>query len=270
MSTEEFQLDADAIASCPFCCKAFSSESRLLTHVKAQECCMRLKRKKDDPMAMIASLVARLEQVEKVVDGLNQRINVLSQNEVILLERLRLKDEQIRKQSTSQEDTYGTSGTERIMEKTTDGTFPPHGQCVPYDRCSIAHIKTSDLAKCVKEFEISGIRRMTRMIYFSPDAPRNKSIIVTKGRSSAVYIYTDDGQWDAHSKNSALKRISRQVLNYMSAKLDDEDLQAELMELGVARAKLEQVIQDIDECINDTSGKSHRRFYDDLWSTLIT
>lgn len=256
--------DICPIAACPFCCKTFSTDSGLLAHIKTQQCSFQLKKKKkEDPLAIVSTLVKRMEHLERLVEAFSQRIEVMSRNEVILMDRL----------LNSQKEVPEAKKTHHSVtpEHTPSSAFPTQGQCVPYDRCSILHINTMDLVKCVKEYEFSGIMRMAKMIYFSPSAPKNKSIIITKGRPTSIFICTDEGHWDAHSKNSALKRLSRQVLNYMSAKLDDEDLQTEMnLAFGVPRAKLEQVISDIDECINDSTGKTHKKFYDDLWNMMMS
>ena len=256
----ETKMDAEAIAQCPFCCKGFMSDKFLLEHVKTNSCKARVAKKKD-LSGTVTALLSRVDRLENVIVTLEKRIDAMARNEVILLDRIRAtKATEIPKEDDQ------TTEVQQNVE------FPPNGtSSIPYDRCSISHIATAELAKCVREYEYSGIRRMTKLIYFNQVAPKNKSIIVTKGRSMTVYICTEDGQWDLHSKASALKRICRQVLCYMSAKLDDEDFQIDLKQLyGIHKTKLEQVITDIDECINDASGKTHRKFYDDVWCLLAS
>ena len=252
---------AATVAQCPFCCKGFTTDKHLLEHVKTNNCRAKIAKKKD-VTGLVTALIARVDKLENVVVTLENRVDALARNEVILLDRIRLMKDLA----------SNNNGLEKDDVEPAPAHVPPHGSAsMPYDRCSISHIEASEIAKCVKEYEYSGIRRMARLIYFNQEAPHNKAIISNKGRSMTVYICTEEGQWDLHSKASALKRICRQVLCYMSAKLDDEDLQVELMRLyGIHKAKLDKVIGDIDECINDATGKTHRKFYDDVWCLLTS
>jgi uncharacterized coiled-coil protein SlyX len=287
--------------ACPFCCQSFKTEAKLLVHVKKGKCIAKengFKQRRIDKLesevrglkSTVETLVAQLAQV-------TSRLEAVANNDIEMIERFKAlsnavaqaphaprrggmaankrarAQEDTSEGSESTDDTQAASDAEPDSKTNTQPTAnkvqqPPRPPAAPFDRATIAHVTLHELAKCVRDYECSGLRYMAQLVYFNPKVPRNASVSVKTAQ--CVHIMSDDGNWEPHSKASALKRVVRQVLNLLSAKLDDPDTQDELVEdYKVSRSKVEQIIEDVDACINDASGKKHKKFFDDVWSVML-
>lgn len=270
---------------CPFCCKQFSSDKRLLSHVKNRKCVFKQAKKnesKDDIIYALNQEVATLRNIVQTLsakfDQMALRLEAVCENDVNLLEKVKELEcnvpakrqkshvHAIRDEVESDQDENGNRVVQMLSDDMNDTTL----NVLPFDRASIVHISSSDMAKCIRDFEIGGIKKLVKLVYFNDKAQQNMSVRLANGRIRSVHIYTDDNTWETYSKNSALKRITKQVLNFMSAKLDDSDVQDDIIEhCSIPQAKLDQVIEEVDKCINDGTGKTHKRFYDDIWCLIM-
>lgn len=266
--------------ACPFCCKKFSSDQRLLAHVKGKLC--KAVRSDKGESKKVEQLTAEVKQLKTTLNDvlsklalLQARMDAVSENELAVMERVKVLEDGGRPISNADvtpkpQKRVRTDAEDEPEPQTQTQTQTPPAAIVPFERASIMHIMMPELAKCVRDFEFSGLRKMTEMVYFNCNVPKNRSVKIRRGQTRFAVLLSEDGKWEVNSKASVLKRVVRKVLNIMSAKLDDSDVQDQLVEdYNINRNKLEQVIQEIDEAINDASAKKHKRFYEDIWCLMM-
>lgn len=282
---------ATGCVSCPFCCKKFASDQRLLAHVKGNLCKAVRSEKGDSKKieqlsAEVKQLKATLSDVMAKLAQLTSRMDAVSDNELAVIERVKVLEDggavQAAPSTTkarASKRTRSDDGSEEVDEhpaadadkdQEQQPQAPQVPSVVPFERASIMHVMMPELARCVRDFEFSGLRKMTEMVYFNASVPKNRSVKIRRGQTRFAVLLSEDGKWEVNSKASVLKRVVRKVLNIMSAKLDDSDVQDQLVEdYNINRNKLEQVIQEIDEAINDATSKKHKRFYEDIWCLMM-
>lgn len=140
--------------------------------------------------------------------------------------------------------------------------------CTPIARTTATHLTDAHVAKCVKEYNTSGLRKFAELVFNMNNSTGPQSPIVydPKLKENVRICLETEGKWEVYPRDTALKIITKQLLCLFLAKLEDDDTQdAFVRQFKIPMSAIEYVVKDVESAL---SLCTYKQFYKDIWCLI--